>query len=63
MIICILLDCLEPKFTVIKKILLHLCHYSSINVIISDVPGLIDKEKVRQLQAELLDFLEYYLSS
>ncbi|XP_076098038.1 uncharacterized protein LOC143068122 [Mytilus galloprovincialis] len=27
-----------------------------------DVPGLIDKEKVRQLQAELLDFLEYYLS-
>lgn len=27
-----------------------------------DVPGLVDKEKVRQLQAEVLDYLEYYLS-
>ena len=27
-----------------------------------DVPGLTDKERVRQLQAEILDFLEYHLS-
>jgi len=38
------------------------CRKCIYNLCILDVPGLTDKEKVRQLQAEVLDFLEYHLS-